>query len=215
MSFFGKGESTKAEAAAPHFPMVQQVQAYWLALCAEGQPPLRQAIDPRGIESALGQTFVADCIAPGVARMRVAGMGLADILGMDLRGMPITCLIDPLFRDRMAAAVNAVAEQMQVVTLDLSSPGGFARPAFKAQLVMMPLRNDTGSICILGCLQIAGEIGRAPRRLMIDATRNTAMQGAQKPLRRVAEPLGDSAPHVAFEVQPCKAARSYLQLVKI
>ncbi len=214
MSFFGKSDSVKTDAAPPCYPLGQQVHAYWLALCADGQPPLRQAIDPRGIEAALAQTFIAEQIAPGVARMRVAGMGLADILGMDLRGMPISCLIDPPCRDQMAAAVSAVTQMRQVVTLDLSAAGGLGRPLLKARLVMMPLRDDTGGICILGCLDIIGEIGRAPRRLMIEASRNASHNGAAQPLRRVAAPLGHAEPKIAFEVQPTKSSRSYLQLVK-
>jgi hypothetical protein len=38
--------------------------------------------------------FLVEQIAPGNhGRLRLAGMGLSDLLGMDVRGMPITALL--------------------------------------------------------------------------------------------------------------------------
>ena len=49
-------------------PALAQLRAYWEGLRAEGDLPTRAQIDPRGIERALEYAFIAERIAPGVAR---------------------------------------------------------------------------------------------------------------------------------------------------
>ena len=56
--------------------------------------PLRSEIDPRGLKGALEYCFVLERIAPGLARLRVAGSHLGDLMGMEVRGMPITAFYD-------------------------------------------------------------------------------------------------------------------------
>ncbi len=221
MSFFGKDDVPVGKAhdgkseTAPVFALVQQVRGYWQALCVAGQAPMRAQIDPRGLNAALGQTFLAERVAPGVGRLRVAGMGLADLLGMELRGMPLSCLIDPASRAQVAAGLDLVVDHGAVVEMDLSAAGSFGRPALRARLVLLPLRDeDGGTHRILGCLEVVGAIGRAPRRFAVEACRSSAMDGIAKPMLRVAVPLGNAAPKVAFEVEATKSSRSYLQLVK-
>ena len=57
------------------------VEAYWTALRGARLVPSRSEVDPRGIEAALDRAFVAERIAPGVARLRLAGAHLADLNG--------------------------------------------------------------------------------------------------------------------------------------
>ena len=56
--------------------------------------PRRAEIDPRGIENALEYAFILERIAPGMARIRLAGIHLSDLMGMEVRGMPLTSFID-------------------------------------------------------------------------------------------------------------------------
>ena len=63
---------------------------------------MRADIDPRGIEPLISSAFIAERIAPGVVRLRVAGMHLNDLMGMEVRGMPLTTFIAPSDRDAFA-----------------------------------------------------------------------------------------------------------------
>ena len=74
------------------YTAVAQVEAYWEALRGMNQLPKRSQIDPRGIEMALENTFILERIAPGIARLRIAGGHLNDLMGMEVRGMPLTAL---------------------------------------------------------------------------------------------------------------------------
>ncbi|MCB2111761.1 MAG: PAS domain-containing protein, partial [Rhodobacteraceae bacterium] len=68
------------------FHSISVVRAYWEALRAGREVPYRSEIDPRGIESALEHTFVLERIAPRIARFRLAGVHLCDLMGMEVRG---------------------------------------------------------------------------------------------------------------------------------
>ncbi len=72
------------------FAMLAEVRAYWEGLRVAGDLPRRDQIDPRGIAGALENTFLLERVAPGIARFRLAGMQLHDLMGMDVRGMPLS-----------------------------------------------------------------------------------------------------------------------------
>jgi len=138
---------------------------YWQSMRHGSDVPRRSEIDPRGIESLLANAFIAEKIAPGLARMRIAGTHLADLLGMEVRGMPISAFIAPTHRDELAGLLVDVFERPATLQIELTSPGSIGKPALTGTLVMLPLRSDLGDISrALGCLVTQGPIGRAPRR---------------------------------------------------
>ncbi len=204
--------------AAMTFPAVAQVDAYWEGLRAGRQMPERAEVDPRGLDSALEYALMLERVAPGVARVRVAGMHLADLLGMEVRGMPLSAFVEPEDRDRLARIVERVVRTPEVADLRLSSPRGIGRPPLEARLYLAPLA-DPGRrhARILTCLQSAGRIGRAPRRFAIDRVQ----------MRRIVAVAGDApevsarpAPQPAFaepaaDYAPAPAGKApHLRLVK-
>ncbi len=141
---------------------------YWQSMRKGPDVPRRSEIDPRGIESLLANAFIAEKIAPGLARMRIAGTHLSDLLGMEVRGMPISSFMAPNQRDELAGLLVDVFERPATLQIELSSPGGLGKPALTGTLVMLPLRSDLGDISrALGCLVTHGPIGRAPVRFEI------------------------------------------------
>ena len=98
MSYFGKGGRggpSDTGTGVNRFAMLAEVRGYWEGLRKGSDLPRRDEIDPRGIVGALENTFLLERVAPGVARFRLAGMQLHDLMGMDVRGMPLTALIGP------------------------------------------------------------------------------------------------------------------------
>ena len=77
------------------YAAIAQVEAYWEALRGTRIVPKRSEIDPRGIEGALENAFIVERVAPGIARLRIAGSHLNDLMGMEVRGMPLTALFNP------------------------------------------------------------------------------------------------------------------------
>lgn len=194
---------------------------YWQSMRHGTDVPRRSEIDPRGIEALLANAFVAEKIAPGLARMRIAGTHLSDLLGMEVRGMPISAFIAPAHRDELADLLVDVFERPATLQIELVSAGHMGKPALTGTLVMLPLRSDLGDISrALGCLVTQGSIGRAPRRFEIAAHKITPLDlspvaglmqtaGIEQPtgMAESARPFNGTAPLTGSE-------RPYLRLVK-
>jgi hypothetical protein len=169
---------------------VEQVRGYWQALYgACGAVPYRSEIDPRGIEAALEYAFVLERIAPGVGRIRLAGMHLADLMGSEVGGMPLSVFMLPEARGALARQIDACCDAPAIADLRLVSHGAMLRPRLDARMLLLPLRSQDGEVNrILGVLAAQGDIGRKPRRFIVTATN--------------LQPLGDcpqvSAPVPAF-----------------
>lgn len=153
------------------FPAVNEVEAYWAALAAQtagGAVPARARIDPRGIEGALAQAFILERVAPSVARFRLAGSHLADLMGMEVRGMPLTALFLPGSRDAAGLALDRAFTGPARVTLTLSGERGIGRAPLDARMLLLPLCDEEGKVTrVLGALEARGQIGRQPRRFTI------------------------------------------------
>ena len=154
---------------------VGQIEAYWEGLRKGRIMPSRSEVDPRGISGVLEHAFILERVARGIGRFRLAGMHLNDVMGMEVRGMPLTALILPDSRDAMSAALASVFDEPAVVRLSLVSDTGLGRSQMDAKMVLLPLRSDLGDVSrILGCFVANGKIGRAPRRFAITSeTRQT------------------------------------------
>ena len=162
LTYFGKG---RGGVAAPEFAAIQAVRGYWEALRVGGGLPRRDQIDPRGIAQALEQVFLIERIAPGLARFRLAGMHVNEIMGMDVRGMPLTTLFEPCARARVTEALEPMFAAPSVLELWLEAERGIGKPALEARMILLPLVGSTGEPGLaLGCLASVGTVGRHPRR---------------------------------------------------
>lgn len=146
-----------------------QVEALWQALRPPGGGlPPRAAVQPQGMARLLDRLMLLERLAPGVARIRLAGSRLADLMGMDLRGMPFTALMLPADRNAAAAAVDRVFAGPAIVTADFEGERGFGRPALAARLLLLPLTGPQGAPDrALGVMVLDGAPGRAPRRFAL------------------------------------------------
>ncbi|MBV1867419.1 MAG: PAS domain-containing protein [Marinosulfonomonas sp.] len=152
------------------FPAIAQLEAYWLALRLGDEIPHRADVDPRGLEDVLEYAFVLERIAPGVARFRVAGSHLNDLMGMEVRGMPMSAMFEAGARKLLADTVESVVAGPRTARIRLTSKGSIGRAALSGGIYMAPLRDDQGFASrILGCLQTTGNPGHAPRRFEISS----------------------------------------------
>ena len=175
--------------SATRFNAITEVEGYWEAIRAGRLVPRRSDIDPRGIERALEFAFILERVAPGIARMRVAGSHLSDIMGMEVRGMPLSAFVTPTGRNDMSEVLEQVFDSPARATLDLMSPSAIGKPAIDAKLVLLPMKSDLGDISrALGCFATHGEIGRAPRRFDIVGHTVTPLLGDFMPSTRPGTP---------------------------
>ena len=188
------GDTTSATAPARH---LQEVRAYWEGLRLGGLVPMREALDPRGMAGALEHVFMVEQIAPGLARFRLAGSLLAELMGVEVRGMPISAMFDPVARDALGPLLEQVFAGPAIAHLDLEAERGIGRPALSARLMMLPLRSRAGGVDLaLGCIVLDAPVGRAPRRFAL----------ARTTTERLAIPA-PASPHKALEC--AEAAAEY------
>lgn len=203
-TIFGAGSRN----TAPRFPQLAELRAYWEGLRVGGAIPARAALDPRGIAGALEQAFVLERVAPGQARFRIAGMHLTDLMGMDVRGMPILTMIAPEARAAFATALEQVFAGPSMVEMTLEAERGIGKPALEGRLMILPLLGEDGTVDrAVGVLVTHGLLGRAPRRFSI--------------AQRIVTPVAQKAPEPVFAEAPvtytppprAPAGRSHLRLV--
>lgn len=162
-------EPTRPLVTAGEYPVIAAVQAHWESLRKGRLAPSRGEIDPRPLAACLSMLFVAEIVAPGVARLRLCGHTLNDLLGMEPRGMPLSVFFEAEARDEVTSALRQVADGARV-TLPLTSRRAFARPTIDARMMLLPLTDSAGKINrVLGVLETLGPIGRAPRRFTAGA----------------------------------------------
>lgn len=150
------------------YTAIAQVEAYWEAIRGNRLVPKRSDIDPRGIERALENAFILERIAPGVARIRLAGSHMNDLIGMECRGMPLTAFFTPAARKTLSNALEDVFQGPATASFAISSAKSITRPALEGKLVLLPLKSDLGDVSrLLGCWVSKGKIGSAPRRFDI------------------------------------------------
>lgn len=161
-----------------HSSHIAEVEGYWHALRGRRAVPRRSEVDPRGIERALERTFILEQMAPGVGRLRIAGSHLTDLMGMEVRGMPLTALFCPTARDALSVCLDQLCRTPSTMILSLVSEQAMGKPKLTARMLLLPLRNEEGVINrVLGCMDSNGLIGVAPRRFTIAACHTTALEG--------------------------------------
>jgi hypothetical protein len=213
-------ENLFCTAKTPNDQSIGEFLLYWKGMRRDGDVPRRSDIDPRGIEPLLSNAFIVERIAPGLARLRIAGSHLSDLMGMEVRGMPLSAFINAEHRDTLAHALVRMFDAPATLQMEISSKGRPGAPGLTGRLIVLPLRSDLGDVSrALGCLVTTGTPGRGPRRFDIDAVHCTDIDlSTTAALRSAAhtpkaeEPLRGFAEHRAAPL--AKSERPYLRLVK-
>ncbi|MEO0486363.1 MAG: PAS domain-containing protein [Pseudomonadota bacterium] len=205
------------------FDGIAALEAYWQGVRGNRLVPLRSDIDPRGIESALDFSFIVERVTAGVIRFRLAGSQLNELMGMDVRGMPITSFFGTNSRAEVLEAIEAVFSGPEVLEMSLESAAGPGKPALLGQMILLPLKSDLGEVSrAVGCFPTRGAMGRAPRRFEIaGAVQRRPLDDGPKPvITRRPAPIptpvaGFAEPKTPFEGPKRSASeRPYLKLVR-
>ncbi|GAA0292696.1 PAS domain-containing protein [Rhodovulum strictum] len=149
---------------------LDEIESYWRRQVeANGYIPSRAELDPRGFSRALSNCFVAEAITPRHLRLRLTGQHLSDVMGMDMRGMPLSALILPDSRPHLEQLISeSLAGMTRPVRISLFAPPRFGQPALYGGMVLLPLRDEAGAPRrMLGAFATVGKPGRAPRRFRI------------------------------------------------
>ena len=196
---------------------------YWKKTRRADGIPTRSDIDPRGISALISNAFVVERIAPGLARMRIAGTHLSDLMGMEVRGMPLSALFQPDPRDALAHDLVRLFDEPAMLRMSLTA-GPAHGPGLEGALVMLPLRSDLGDISrAIGCLVTRGPVTQAPYRFAMTSRSVTPVTITQD-IRNVGADLAQATPLAGFAEDQAEfgdsgprrnsAERPYLKLVR-
>ena len=190
-------------------PVLQALEAYWQTLRHAQTIPARTDLVPSEIDHVLPYSFILQRVAPGVARFRVAGQKLHELLKMDARGMPLTTLFDPFSRNQIQDYVELAFAEPAIIALSLTSPGNMIRATVNGTILLLPMRDHGGTTNrLLGALVTNAQSGNRPRRFAIDP---------HAPVRH--EPIGlklattQLMPRPAAPIEKPDAKRPALRLV--
>ncbi len=168
---------------------LQEVRAYWEGLRDGTDLPRRASLDPRGMGAALEHVFLVERIDEGVARVRLAGMHLTTLMGMEVRGMPLTALFEARARTSCETLLEGVFSGPALVELALETDRGGGAPLLDGRMILLPLAGNSGACDrALGCLVTFGKIGRAPRRFAIARQRTESIDSVARPASRQSQP---------------------------
>lgn len=147
-------------------PILAVLEAEWRSLFQGTAIPRRANVTADLLGRALPHAFIAEQIAPGHARLRVAGRKVSDLLGCEAKGMPLSCLIASSNRSQFQENLRSVFENPALVEIPVESKRAIGRPALVGQMLLMPLADHNGDVnMLLGGIVLDGALGIRPRRM--------------------------------------------------
>ena len=162
-------------------PVIREVFAYWEGLRKGRLAPLRSELDPRKIGKVFDQVFMLEFNNAQDIRFRLAGMDLCQMLGMELRGMPLRALFSIGHRDQLARVIAEMAQAPEIVELALKTPV-HNTPTLNARMLLLPMQDAQARFSrILGCLVSDDPPLQAPVRFDIVAVKTTRIVAAMAP----------------------------------
>ena len=152
------------------------LRTYWERLRKGRIAPYRAELDPRQFEDALEYMFILEQLNPSQLRVRLAGMALCEMMGMEVRGMPPEAFMSADHRSAFSSHISAVLTGPSVVELDLKATAHDGQTT-TGQMLLLPLRSDFGEVTrVLGCVLTAERITRAPVNFSITGARGVAIR---------------------------------------
>lgn len=112
-------------------PLLHDLEAHWRAVRGGRALPARSDLDPAALDAVLPWAFVAERVAPGVARLRVAGRKLTELLGMEARGMPLCAFFSPRGGGCCARSSNGCSTGRRSSGCLWSRPAGSPGPGLR------------------------------------------------------------------------------------
>jgi len=154
-------------------PIFTNLFEHWSALRQGIDVPGRSEIDPRIFPDALENTFIFERIAKGDYRIRLAGMNLCDMMGMEVRGQSAASFMRQSERFALQQVLEHILTRPAVGELALVATDIMGKD-INLNMILLPLRSDTGEINrIIGCISYPQSTFAAPLRFSIQSKKLT------------------------------------------
>lgn len=170
--------------------LLEQAWRYWTSQRKGGDLPRRASLDPKAMGPILGHAMVLDRARPGAVRVRLGGHVLTQLMGMEVRGLPVRAFFDIADRDRVMAHVEDVFETPSTLEFDLISDGRGG--IVTGRMLILPLLDMTGDVTkALAVLVTDRVVADPPRRFQLTKATSLPVAGARispsRPQRRMTD----------------------------
>ncbi|QHQ35332.1 PAS domain-containing protein [Algicella marina] len=173
--------------------ILANLRQYWENLRNGRVAPYRAELDPRKFEDALEHMFILEQLNPNQLRVRLAGMSLCEMMGMEVRGMPPEAFMEASHRAAFTAHINTVLNSPAVIELELLGRGHDGQET-KARMLMMPLRSDFGEVTrVLGCVVTDEKIVSSPANFSITGVKMATITESEGESRSMAAGFAEEA----------------------
>lgn len=147
-------------------PLLEEAWQYWTSLRRGAELPRRTAMDPKAMRHILGHSMILDQVRPGTVRVRLGGHVMTDLMGMDVRGLPVRAFFDVVDRTRVTDLIEQVFETPATLELDLISEG--ADGIVTARMLILPLLDTAGRTTKAMAVIVTDKVVTdAPRRFAV------------------------------------------------
>lgn len=149
--------------------ILSSLESYWTELRGARRLPVRTEVDPGRIDGALPHAMILERVAPGIARLRVAGAAIVAHAGMEARGLPLSALFGAASRDRLAEVLEQVFAGPSLLDLPVSVARGLWRSTLHGRLLVLPLLGRDGTVDrALAALVLQGDAPGGGRLIEIE-----------------------------------------------
>lgn len=172
----------------------------WRRMCGMDVAPTHAQFNPAELDHALPHAFVLHRVAPGVARIRVAGQKLHDVMRMDPRGMPFASFFSEDSRETAMALLEHAFETPSVLGFSLSASRGLGRKPVRGEALLLPMRDSGGALTrMMGAIVTSGPLPNRAVRFDIakgQPLRSDALQPGLYERRANRGRSPETAPHM-------------------
>ena len=180
---------------------IERAEAHWNDIRGARLMPERSEISPAAMSDTLDQSFILERISKGQMRFRVVGSTVAEFLGHDVRGMPLSVAFRPEDRRLLSEVLAAVMEEPSQIRLCFDDDA-------RGEMILLPLRSDLGDVTrVLGAVRLPRGPHFQHRKLGISSIHHKTLVGFAKTPQPMAQATESRKPRSVTE-------RGHLTLVK-
>jgi|GEM_PF-419664 len=206
--YFGDAARDKDETLDHHMAFTR-LRQHWNSLRdTVHRPPKARDLQPHILGAALPFVFLVENLGGEILRLKLGGTHLCDVMGMELRGMPLRCFFAYNERPRFAAAVEPVFTGPAELDIRLQSSYSEIEPPVLARMILLPLQSASGMIDrAIGAFVTKGPLNHAPYRFEIERAHGSAPASCRNGGCNAAAPYGHETHQSALSARPVRGAR--------
>ncbi len=182
---------------------LKTLRTHWDDICDGSNAPYRSDVTPGLIPEVLDTLFILEQLSPSDMRVRIAGLKICEMMGMEVRGQSPMTFFQDSARRRFDSVLNEVLTQPKIAYLGLDTKDRMGNPG-QVEMILLPLRSDFGDVNrIIGCVTVPDNGFTAPLRYHITSV--NMVNPFRHTLSKVA---GFAEPEANFSHQDAPVLRS-------